>query len=241
MRNVLLAGVGGQGTVLAAKVLAQAAQEKGWQVRTAETIGMAQRGGNVVSHVRMGDGGEEVLAPLLAHGTADLVVAFEPAEAARVVPFLAPGGTLVTATTALQPVTAALSKTPYRAAAVVARLQEQLADAATFVAVDDAALCAQAGSRKVLNTLLLASALKTGCLPLDVDDLRRAISSCVKPRFVDLNLAASTRWRPGRPVARRLVFGPLPVWALPPRRVRHAPARPASLAGRAFFFGRSSS
>ena len=106
------------------------------------------------------------------------------------VPFLAPGGTLVTATTALQPVTAALSKTPYRAAAVVARLQEQLADAATFVAVDDAALCALVGSRKVLNTLLLASALKTGCLPLDVDDLRRAIASCVKPRFVDLNLVA---------------------------------------------------
>ena len=72
MRNVLLSGVGGQGTVLAAKVLAQAAQDKGWQVRTAETIGMAQRGGNVVSHVRMGDAGEEVFAPLLAEGTADL-------------------------------------------------------------------------------------------------------------------------------------------------------------------------
>ena len=82
MRNVLLSGVGGQGTVLAAKVLAQAAQDKGWQVRTAETIGMAQRGGNVVSHVRMGDAGEEVFAPLLAEGTADLVIAFEPAEAA---------------------------------------------------------------------------------------------------------------------------------------------------------------
>ncbi len=92
MRNVLLTGVGGQGTVLAAKVLAQAAQDKGWQVRTAETIGMAQRGGNVVSHVRMGDAGEEVFAPLLAHGTADLVIAFEPAEAARVLPFLAPDG-----------------------------------------------------------------------------------------------------------------------------------------------------
>ena len=54
MIDILLAGVGGQGTVLAAKVLAQAAQSKGWQVRTAETIGMAQRGGNVTSHVRMG-------------------------------------------------------------------------------------------------------------------------------------------------------------------------------------------
>ena len=68
--------------------------------------------------------------------------------------------------------------------------QEQLAGAAMFVAVDDAALCAQVGSRKVLNTLLLASALKTGCLPLDLDDLRRAIAACVKPRFVDLNLVA---------------------------------------------------
>ena len=88
MRNVLLTGVGGQGTVLAAKVLAQAARAKGWQVRTAETIGMAQRGGSVVSHVRMGDNGEEVIAPLVAKGTADMIIAFEPAEAARVLPYL---------------------------------------------------------------------------------------------------------------------------------------------------------
>ena len=79
MRNVLLTGVGGQGTVLAAKVLAQAAQAKGWQVRTAETIGMAQRGGSVVSHVRMGDNGEEVITPLVAKGTADMIIAFERA------------------------------------------------------------------------------------------------------------------------------------------------------------------
>ena len=191
MRNVLLAGVGGQGTVLAAKVLAQAAQETGWQVRTAETIGMAQRGGNVVSHVRMGDGGEEVLAPLLAHGTADLVVAFEPAEAARVVPFLAPGGTLVTATTALQPVTAALSKNPYRASDVIANMERALAGTqANLVPVDDAALTKAAGSRKVLNSLLLAKALQTGCVPIDVEDLRAAIAACVKPRFVDMNLQA---------------------------------------------------
>ena len=122
MLDVLLAGVGGQGTVLAAKVLAQAAQDKGWQVRTAETIGMAQRGGNVTSHVRMGNGGEEVFAPLLAHGTADLVIAFEPGEAARVLSFLAPNGVLVTATTPIQPVTAALSSVPYRADRVVQRL-----------------------------------------------------------------------------------------------------------------------
>ena len=191
MLDVLLAGVGGQGTVLAAKVLAQAAQDKGWQVRTAETIGMAQRGGNVTSHVRMGNGGEEVFAPLLAHGTADLVIAFEPGEAARVLSFLAPNGVLVTATTPIQPVTAALSSVPYRADRVVQRLETQLAGKeASFVAVDDAARVRTIGSRKVLNTLLLARALAAGHVPLDVDDLRHAIEVCVKPAFVQLNLAA---------------------------------------------------
>lgn len=191
MRNVMLAGVGGQGTVLAAKVLAQAAQDKGWQVRTAETIGMAQRGGNVVSHVRMGDEGEEVFAPLLAQGAADLIIAFEPAEAARVLPFLAPDGLLVTATTAIQPVTAALSDRPYRADDVVARIEQALEGSEQrFIAVDDAALTDAVGSRKVLNSVLLASALKEGRIALDLDDLRRAIEECVKPRFVALNVAA---------------------------------------------------
>ncbi|MFR8148442.1 indolepyruvate oxidoreductase subunit beta [Adlercreutzia equolifaciens] len=126
MIDILLAGVGGQGTVLAAKVLAQAAQNKGWQVRTAETIGMAQRGGNVTSHVRMGSNGEAVFSPLITPGTADIVIALEPGEAARALPFLAPGGVLVTATTAIQPVTAALSSQPYRAGDVVAALANSL-------------------------------------------------------------------------------------------------------------------
>ena len=191
MRNVLLAGVGGQGTVLAAKVLAQAAQDKGWHVRTAETIGMAQRGGNVVSHVRMGDQGEEVFAPLVAQGTADLVIAFEPAEAARVLPYLSSDGVMVTAVTAIQPVTAALGKHPCRADDVVDGIARSLAGTqARLIAIDDAALTEAAGGRKVLNTLLLASALNTNCIPISLDDLRRAVRACVKPRFVDLNLAA---------------------------------------------------
>ena len=191
MLNILLTGVGGQGTVLAAKVLAQTALEKGWQVRTAETIGMAQRGGNVVSHVRIGNKGEQVHAPLVSRGTADLIIAFEPAEAARVLPYLAPAGTLVFATTAVQPVTAALSKNPYRASDVIANMERALAGTqAKLVPVDDAALTKVAGSCKVLNSLLLAKALQTGCVPIDVEDLRAAIAACVKPRFVDMNLQA---------------------------------------------------
>lgn len=187
MLNVLFTGVGGQGTVLAAKLLAQAAEAKGWQVRTAETIGMAQRGGNVVSHVRMGNDGEAIYAPLLAHGSADVIIAFEPAEAARVLPFLKPGGTMVTATTALQPVSAALSKCPYRAAEVIANLQ---ASVDHFVAVDDATLIARSGSRKTLNIMLLALALTSCDIGISVEDLKRAIPLCVKERFVALNLAA---------------------------------------------------
>ena len=194
MRNVLLTGVGGQGTVLAAKVLAQAAQAKGWQVRTAETIGMAQRGGSVVSHVRMGDNGEEVIASLVAKGTADMIIAFEPAEAARVLPYLAPDGVMVSATTSIQPITAALSTEPYLAEATIASLDERLNECAAaparFVLVDDEAVLSQVGNRKALNTVLLAFALKTGHLPLSLDDLRDAIRACVKPRLVELNLAA---------------------------------------------------
>ena len=164
MLNILLTGVGGQGTVLAAKVLAQAALEKGWQVRTAETIGMAQRGGNVVSHVRIGNKGEQVHAPLVSRGTADLIIAFEPAEAARVLPYLAPAGTLVFATTAVQPVTAALSKNPYRASDVIANMERALAGTqANLVPVDDAALTKAAVGKGLANRMRAHRCRRPSC------------------------------------------------------------------------------
>lgn len=193
MIDILLAGVGGQGTVLAAKVLAQAAQSRGWQVRTAETIGMAQRGGSVVSHVRMASQGEELYASLVTPGTADLIVAFEPGEAARALPYLSRSGTVVTARTTVQPVTAALAGAPYDGAAVIGALRSALADqapAARLVAVDDAAVTTAVGTSRVLNMALLGAALATGGFPLALDDLREAVRACVKPQFVALNLAA---------------------------------------------------
>lgn len=197
MINVLLAGVGGQGTVLAAKVLASAAQARGWQVRTAETIGMAQRGGNVTSHVRMGSEGEEVFSSLITPGTADMVIALEPGEAARALPYLAPGAVLVCSTTAIQPVTAALASQPYRADDVVAALATALQEtenrpAPLFVPVDDEALVRElgAGSRKSLNMMLLAVAVAQGRIPLTVAELKAAVQACVKPQFVAMNLEA---------------------------------------------------
>ncbi|MBE6472576.1 MAG: pyruvate ferredoxin oxidoreductase [Coriobacteriaceae bacterium] len=191
MLNIMLTGVGGQGTVLAAKVLAQAAQEKGWHVRTAETIGMAQRGGSVVSHVRMGNDGEEVHSPLIAKGAADLIIAFEPAEGARVLPYLSPEGVLVTATTAIQPVTAAMSADPYRGERMLERLFAVFgATPERLAVVADEAILKRVGNRKALNIVLLASAIETGRIPLTIDDLRSAVEACVKPAFVELNLKA---------------------------------------------------
>lgn len=208
----MLTGVGGQGTVLAAKVLAQAALAKGWTVRTAETIGMAQRGGSVVSHVRMGDEGEPVFGPLIARGCADLIIAFEPAEAVRVLPYLASSGAVVTASTAVQPVTAALSPTPYRAADACNYLGKQLGAAGEeavpavaaptsaptipsaaptrLIVVPDKQLCDELGTRKALNMVLLGKAAAAGLLPFTAAELQTAMESLVNPRFHDLNRRA---------------------------------------------------
>lgn len=191
MINILLVGVGGQGTVLAAKVLAQAAQSKGWQVRTAETIGMAQRGGSVVSHVRMGSEGEPVHAPLVAPGTADVIVAFEPGEACRALGYLKKGGTVVSAVEVVQPVTAALSSAPYRSDEVVAGLKAAIGAAGAKLELVDAAPVLEAlGNRRALNTVLLTAAVASGAVPLSVGELKEAIVACVKPRFAEMNLAA---------------------------------------------------
>ena len=191
MINILLVGVGGQGTVLAAKVLAQAAQSKGWQVRTAETIGMAQRGGSVVSHVRMGSEGEPVHAPLVAPGTADVIVAFEPGEAVRSLGYLKPNGTVVSAAEVVQPVTAALSSAPYRSEDVIAGLKAALdAVGAKLELVDAAPILDALGNRRALNTVLLTVAVASGAVPLSVDELKKAIAVCVNPRFAEMNLAA---------------------------------------------------
>lgn len=193
MKNVVLTGIGGQGTVLAAKILAQAAQARGWHVRTAETIGMAQRGGSVTSHVRMGNAGERVASPLVNVGAADMLIAFEPGEAARVLNLLAPQGVLVTASSVKQPVTASLSKTVYEAAPVLAALRKR--EGRTIV-VDEAPLLQLVGNPKALNIVLLTVAISQSdqsgepLLGITVDEFKQAIAACVKPKFVDMNLAA---------------------------------------------------
>jgi len=100
--NILICGIGGQGSVYASKLLARAALERGLAVHTAETIGMAQRGGSVVSHVRIGD---DCHAPLIARGEADILIGLEPSEAVRSIAFLKPGGVVAVSNRGIAPTT----------------------------------------------------------------------------------------------------------------------------------------
>ena len=102
MTDIVLCGVGGQGTVLASKMIAAAAMEKGLGVMSAETIGMAQKGGSVFSHLRVGD---DMQTPMIAKGAADIIIAFEPAEAVRMLPYLKDDGKMVVNSHAVKPVT----------------------------------------------------------------------------------------------------------------------------------------
>ena len=119
-KNCLLCGVGGQGVVLASKLIAYAAMDKGMDVRTSETIGMAQRGGSVVSHVRMG---RDIHSPMIPKGCADVIMAFEPAEAVRCLPYLKEGGVAVVNRKAVQPVTATLGGGGYDGEEMIAYLE----------------------------------------------------------------------------------------------------------------------
>lgn len=183
MSSILLCGVGGQGTVLASRILAQAAMNRGLFARTAETIGMAQRGGCVVSHVRFGEG---VYSSLIPQGSADLIIASEPCEAARNLGYLKSGGLVVTSPDAIQPVTASLSGKRFEGAAMIDYLRRH----ARVLTVDTAELKRRTGSIKGLNIALIGCALEAESVGITADDVDGAIRQKVNPRFWDMNIAA---------------------------------------------------
>ena len=184
--NIVLCGVGGQGTVLASKLIATAAMGRGIPVKTAETIGMAQRGGSVFSHVRVGDG---AASPLVGRGTADVIVAFEPAEAVRQLPFLRRGGAVVVSNRPVVPVSAMTGGPAYDLVAIMGYLRAQEASGRIGdLAVVDADRAAQElGSAKCLNVVLLGAAVRSGALGLSAEDVRSAIHERVPERFWELN------------------------------------------------------
>lgn len=180
-RSCLLCGVGGQGVVLASRLIAYAAMEQGDFVRTTETIGMAQRGGSVVSHVRAGS---EVHSPIIPAGTADVIIAFEPGEAVRCLSYLKEGGMVVTNRQIVKPVSASLGGSSYNAEEMLDHLKEK---AGNVLVIDGEEICRQAGSPKVLNVALLGATAKSRALGISLEEMAEAVRKNVKERFVELN------------------------------------------------------
>lgn len=184
MADCLLCGVGGQGTVLASKLIAFSAMNKGLMARTAETIGMAQRGGCVVSHVRTG---KEIHSPLIPLGSADVIIGFEPAEAVRCLPYLKKDGVVAVSTKAIMPVTASLGGGTYSGAEMIDYLR---ANVKKLIVVDTDKICEECGSSKVLNVALLGAAAASDMLGVSVKDIENAILNRVPEKFHALNLKA---------------------------------------------------
>jgi len=184
MINCILAGVGGQGTVLASKMMAQCAMNKGLEVRTAETIGMAQRGGCVVSHVRMG---EEIHSPLIPLRSADVLIGFEPAEAVRSLPYLKEAGIVVVSRKAIKPVTDSLSNTDYDGDEMLKYLGSQVVH---LIVVDTEAIFAECGTLKVLNIALLGAAVSAGVLGFTLEEMENTIHQKLPLKFIEMNLKA---------------------------------------------------
>ncbi len=189
MKQLILAGVGGQGIVLASRILSQTAIDGGQDVLASETIGMAQRGGSVVAHLRIADGGEKLFSPMISDASADAILAFEPGEALRSLTFLKSGGIVVTSNEAVFPTMTSDKEVVYDVAGILSQL-EGLRDSGRIgklVVVDTASLCEKAGSHRAINTVMLGALMATGCMELDNADVAAAMAKLVKPKFVELN------------------------------------------------------
>ncbi|NLG04893.1 MAG: indolepyruvate oxidoreductase subunit beta [Clostridia bacterium] len=183
-KSCLLCGVGGQGTVLASRLIADAAMKGNMHVRTAETIGMAQRGGCVVSHVRIG---EEIHSSLIPKHSADVLIGFEPAEAVRNSDYIKPNGVIIVNQRAIAPVTASLTEMSYRAEEMLDYLKQL---DARVVILDGDQIMKQCGSSKVLNIALLGAAISTSELGITLEEMKDAIKRRVPQKFHDMNFMA---------------------------------------------------
>ena len=187
MQSVLIVGVGGQGVLLASELLSAAALEAGFDVKKSDVHGMSQRGGSVSSYVRFGD---KVFSPLIPIGGADVILAFESAEALRWIHFLKPGGACVVNDKQLVPPIALIQKEPGYPIDVVERIRKHT-DRVTLVQADS--IASELGNPKVENVVLL------GALSASLDIPEAVWTSVIRGRVPkgteDINLAAFNRGR----------------------------------------------
>ena len=169
-KNILLCGVGGQGTILASKILSYALVEAGYDVKMSEIHGMSQRGGSVTTQVRYG---KKVYSPIIGQGSADILVSFEAMEAYRYLEILNPKGFAV--------VNDFHMENPEN-------IIEKVKEKATTKVLNAAKIAADLGNPKAMNVVLLGALIKI--MKLEELDWDAALAACVKPAFLELNKKA---------------------------------------------------
>ena len=179
--NILIAGVGGQGVLMASKVLAESALADGMDVKQNEVHGMAQRGGSVISFVRIG---ERVYSPSFQPNNADILISFEPLEALRYIHYLKPDGILVYNKATINPSTVAAGLATYPP-----NVEEQIAKAFSNAhGIDALAIAQKAGEVKAVNMVMVGSVMKN--LPLDATVIMEVVRSLSKGEGIGINLRA---------------------------------------------------
>ena len=186
VNNIMIVGVGGQGSLLASKLLGKLLVDEGFDVKVSEVHGMSQRGGSVVTYVRYGD---KVYSPIIDKGEADFIVSFEKLEAARYAAFLKKDGTIIVNSQEIDPMPVITGAAEYPHAA----LDELKALGVSVDEMDALTLALEAGSAKATNIVLMGRLSKY--LPLDEQKWIDAIRATVAPKFVEMNLKAFTLGR----------------------------------------------
>ena len=184
VKSILIVGVGGQGTLLASKLLGSALVSSGYDVKVSEVHGMSQRGGSVITYVRYGDNGETVASPIIEAGEADVILSFELLESARFLPYLKKGGVVITNTQQIDPMPVVTGQASYPA-----ELEKKLTDKGIrLTAIDALGLSMQAGSAKAVNVVLLG--VLAAHMNIPVEQWHETIVMGVPEKFRELNLKA---------------------------------------------------
>ncbi len=181
-KNIMIVGVGGQGSLLASKLLGHLLSDEGFDVKVSEVHGMSQRGGSVVTYVRYGD---RVDSPIIDKGEADFIVSFEKLEAARWAVCLREGGTIVVNDRETDPMPVIIGAAEYPHGV----LDSLRAKGVSVDSMDALTLATEAGTAKAVN-LVLMGRLSRYFPEISEDKWMAAIEACVKPKFVDINKKA---------------------------------------------------
>lgn len=179
-KNIMIVGVGGQGTLLASRILGNTVISKGYDVKVSEVHGMSQRGGSVITYVKYGD---KVFSPIIDEGEADIILAFELLEAYRALPYLKEGGKMIVNNQQINPMPVITGAASYPADIV-----KKLSDKIDLQVVEALSLAEEAGNSKAVNVVLIGVMAKSTDIPYE--DWVETIKTTVPEKFLDVNLKA---------------------------------------------------